>query len=766
MSRKLTRFPYQRVSHERHRAAALQRALLESSAEFVGWLDPALALSDDQLSTVYEQFADADIAAVTLAGYGRCLTRLGIPSCERNANDGPPSAAVLYAPEGVAIYHRTRVLNLGGFDTTLTVGHEDANLGWRLALRGLRTSEVAVEAHRPLSIADLQPRNRTAEASLLRHRTANELATLIVCASDEWLHSALPCAIARTIGLAAVDSGVSADQFDFSRSLADGLSLPVESLARLLALDDLIRRLPALRERRRREQKARTRSDESLQALFCSNPVDEGWLRAAGDGARALYGLLTVQNAAARSMVAVNSVGGAPVDQRVPRVSFIVVTASGPAHLPACLASLAALDYPRDAVEVIVVDNGSREDPTDAVQKHYPGAHLIRHERNLGFCGGNNSGAGASSHEWLFFLNDDTRVDPALLRSAFETVSRRRAAAVAAFVVDWTGQRVDYGGAGVNFEARGFQHGIGSPEPRRWQREHPVPFANGAAMLVRRDVYQEAGGFPDPYFAYYEDVALGWAVWLLGHEIWLSPNAVVYHRHHGTAGDSHAAARQRHCDRNACFTLITHASEAAISPLLSAALLLAAERVVLGVGFGGAAGGDLAFSDGYEPWWSPLLDLRLYAGHLKAELRRRGARREHGWIGSLRSVGFRGLVGACRTLLHLVRRGEIRAPALSGVDAINAKPSVIAGLVGVAEACRRAGEMVDRRRALQSARRMTDQQFASRFADNWMDPIPIAPERQAEYERAHRSVTREFELDRFGRGWLARTLSGLSHRVS
>src|SRR5262249_48187981 len=148
----------------------------------------------------------------------------------------------------------------------------------------------------------------------------------------------------------------------------------------------------------RREQKARTRSDESLQALFCTDPVDEGWLRATGDGARALYGLLTAQNAAAPSMVAVNSdFGAAPVDQRVPRVSFIVLTASGPTHLPACLASLAALDYPRDAVEVIVVDNGSREDPTDAVQKHYPGAHLIRHERNLGFCGGNNSGAAASS---------------------------------------------------------------------------------------------------------------------------------------------------------------------------------------------------------------------------------------------------------------------------------------------------------------------------------------------------------------------------------
>jgi hypothetical protein len=271
-------------------------------------------------------------------------------------------------------------------------------------------------------------------------------------------------------------------------------------------------------------------------------------------------------------------------------------------------------------------------------------------------------------------------------------------------------------------------------------------------MLVRRDVYQEAGGFPEPYFAYYEDVALGWAVWLLGHEIWLSPNALVYHRHHGTSAGSHAAARQRHCDRNACFTILTHASDAAISDRLSAALLLAAERVVLGVGFGGAVRDDLAFHDECQRRWSTRLDLRLYTGQLRAELRRRGARREHGWIGSLRSVGFRGLVGACRSLLQLIRRGEMMAPGRPAVDSINAKPTVIAGLVGIAESCRRAAEMAERRRALQSARRMSDQQFVSRFVDNWMDPMSIAPERQAEYERAHRAVAYEFTLDRFGNG--------------
>src|SRR5206468_9029705 len=103
-----------------------------------------------------------------------------------------------------------------------------------------------------------------------------------------------------------------------------------------------------------------------------------------------------------------------------------------------------------------------------------------------------------------------------------------------------------------------------------------------------------AGGFPDRYFAYYEDVALGWALWLEGHQVWLSADGLVFHKHHGTALESPSAARQRNCERNARFTILTHASDAALPDLFAAALLLAAERVVMSVGLGGMVDDPLA----------------------------------------------------------------------------------------------------------------------------------------------------------------------------
>src|SRR6185436_8266661 len=87
------------------------------------------------------------VAAVTLSGYGRTLTSLGVPAAlGAQPSSAPPIETVrqvLYAPAGLAVFHRQRVLSVGGVDTTLVYGHEDANLGWRLALRGFRTVEIA-----------------------------------------------------------------------------------------------------------------------------------------------------------------------------------------------------------------------------------------------------------------------------------------------------------------------------------------------------------------------------------------------------------------------------------------------------------------------------------------------------------------------------------------------------------------------------------------------------------------------------------------------
>lgn len=736
--------------------------MLEGAAtDAVGWIDPDLSLSDDAVSALREALAVPDVAAATLRGYGQTLTVLGVPQVLPAFS----VRQVLYAPAGLAVYHRARVLETGGIDASLVFGHEDANLGWRLALRGLRTVEVsaATPPMPPTAIRAGSSPDRVGLATRLRHQTANEIATLYVCAGTEWLRAALPCALARLICLAAADAGLAPEQFDFGRHIPDTLPLPVETLARLLAVEDLIRHLPALHRQRALEQGARTRPDEDIRGVFAADPVDAQWLDSAGEGARALCRMLGVDMGRPGTKTGSDrDKAGAPTDNVLralasdapappPRVSFIVLTASGPTHLPDCLDSLAALDYPREAVEVIVVDNGSADDPRSVIAHHYPSARVIRNDRNLGFCGGNNVGVNAASHEWLFFLNDDTRVDPALLRAVFETAARRQAVSVGAFVVDWSGTRVDYGGGGVNFDGHGFQHGVGSARLEDFARERPVAFANGAAMLIRRDAYLASGGFPVPYFAYYEDVALGWALWLQGHQVWLCPRGIVYHRHHGTSAQSASAARRRNLERNACFTILTHGSNEALPDLLAASLLLAAERVLLAAGLGGLVEDRLTLGTDHQPRRADGHDLRLYMAHLRTELLRRGGRREHGALGSLARVGLRGLVGTSVSLYRLWGQDRAPTPTLPRATHVDTSADWASTLAAVWEWCRRAGEIEPLRRALQDSRQQTEYEFAFGVAENWLNSLPVEPARQAEYEGVHRAVVAEFDLGRFVR---------------
>src|SRR5882757_11269321 len=71
-------------------------------------------------------------------------------------------------------------------------------------------------------------------------------------------------------------------------------------------------------------------------------------------------------------------------------------------------------------IEVIVVDNGSAQDPSSACLAAYPGVKIILTGVNLGFSGGNNRGIMAARGEYLFIVNNDTEFTPGLLEGLLE----------------------------------------------------------------------------------------------------------------------------------------------------------------------------------------------------------------------------------------------------------------------------------------------------------------------------------------------------------
>ncbi len=222
-----------------------------------------------------------------------------------------------------------------------------------------------------------------------------------------------------------------------------------------------------------------------------------------------------------------------------PKVSVLILSWNGKQHLEVCLPALQAQLDPGVPWEVLVLDNGSHDGTAEWVARHHPAVRLLQSPVNLGFCAGNNRLVEAADGDWVAFLNNDTRPQPQWLAALVATLAGAPAdiAAVSGQIVDWEGERLDFAQGVLTFDGHAFQKGFGWPLATA-----PVPtagsellFACGGNMLIRRSAFLAVGGFDPAYFAYLEDVDLGWRLWSAGQRILFAPDALVHHRSMATS---------------------------------------------------------------------------------------------------------------------------------------------------------------------------------------------------------------------------------------
>jgi hypothetical protein len=220
-----------------------------------------------------------------------------------------------------------------------------------------------------------------------------------------------------------------------------------------------------------------------------------------------------------------------------PLVSIITVNFNEPAVTCELLGSIRKVKYRN--LEIIVVDNGSSENPQELLKKHYPEVKFIRSEKNLGFAGGNNLGIQASSGDFLFFLNNDAELtDGAIetLLALFEAVPR---AGIASPKICYHNAKpgsepdvIQYvGTTHVHpLTARNSTPGAGEIDNGQFSKAKPTAYAHGAAMIVPRQVVDQVGLMSEVFFLYYEELDWCEQIRRAGYEIYVEPNAKVYHK--------------------------------------------------------------------------------------------------------------------------------------------------------------------------------------------------------------------------------------------
>ena len=236
--------------------------------------------------------------------------------------------------------------------------------------------------------------------------------------------------------------------------------------------------------------------------------------------------------------------------------SVVIVNYRGADDTCAALAALRELRWPRERLEVIVVDNASGDGSVERIAKEHPEVEVLALDQNRGFGAGCNAGAEVATGQYLAFLNNDARPDPEWVAAATAVLDRDGSVAcVASKVLDWDGELVDFVDAGLGFYGHGFKVHAGEPDSPAYDREADVLFASGAAMVARASTFREVGGFDERYFLFFEDVDLGWRLWLLGHRVRYVPASLTFHRHHRSMGALGPAQEEFLLERNALFTI-------------------------------------------------------------------------------------------------------------------------------------------------------------------------------------------------------------------
>lgn len=219
----------------------------------------------------------------------------------------------------------------------------------------------------------------------------------------------------------------------------------------------------------------------------------------------------------------------------------VVVTYNAMKYLPACLGSLFQTNYPRTDWEVIFVDNASEDGTTEYV-RNYPASGsaitLIENQKNEGFSRGNNIGmrlaldAGA---DFIVLLNQDTIVEPNWLRELVAAAERDEtiAAAQSLLLLYPAKEKINSWGNQIHYLGFGFCGGYKKPIQTLSATMHfrEIPYASGAAMLIRASALRDVGLFDEEFFLYHEDLDLGWRLRMAGYRIVLAPYSIVYHQY-------------------------------------------------------------------------------------------------------------------------------------------------------------------------------------------------------------------------------------------
>lgn len=221
--------------------------------------------------------------------------------------------------------------------------------------------------------------------------------------------------------------------------------------------------------------------------------------------------------------------------KKFPEVSVIIPNWNGKHLLKKCLAALEKQSY-KD-IEILVIDNGSKDGSVEFIKNKYPKINLIELKDNIGFAGAVNLGIKICTGNYMVLVNNDTEADRNFLKFLVQSAKSKKEVGMVAAKILQMGNKNLIDSAGDYIDAVGHANnlGYGKTDNQEFQKGKEVFLVSGGACLIKRKVFESIGFFDETYFAYMEDVDFSLRAQLRGFKAYFEPRSVIYHHHKATS---------------------------------------------------------------------------------------------------------------------------------------------------------------------------------------------------------------------------------------
>ncbi|OUO55561.1 hypothetical protein B5F77_01530 [Parabacteroides sp. An277] len=176
--------------------------------------------------------------------------------------------------------------------------------------------------------------------------------------------------------------------------------------------------------------------------------------------------------------------------------------------------------------EVIVVDNGSKEDEAILLQKEYPWIKSIRSEKNLGFSGGNNLGVKQAKGEYFLFINNDVLIEQDCISLLLNKIMNDPTIAAISPKIRNLDGSLNYAGCEP---LDPYLHKIHYRNSEVDFHTVETPLIHGAAVMISKQALKSVNGWPEEYFLYSEEVDLSLHLQKKGFHLLYEPRVELLH---------------------------------------------------------------------------------------------------------------------------------------------------------------------------------------------------------------------------------------------